>query len=59
MIVKYEFKDKSFIAMEGSDIKYWFNTGLPDYEGTLDSFAEAFPLHMQELIKNKVVKIKT
>lgn len=59
MILEFTFKDNAFAEIQGSDIKYWISSGLPDYTGSLDGFAELFPLHMAELIAKKAVKIKS
>lgn len=59
MILEFTFKDSAFAEIQGSDIKYWIGSGLPDYTGPLDGFAELFPKHMAELIAKKAVKIKS
>ena len=59
MILEFTFKDNAFAEITGPNIKYWCAEGLPDFEGSLDAFADAFPLHMCELITKKAVKIKS
>lgn len=59
MILEFTFKNNAYAEITGPNIKYWCAEGLPDFEGSLDGFAEAFPIHMAELIAKKAVKIKT
>lgn len=59
MILEFTFKDNAFAEITGPNIKYWCAEGLPDFEGSLYDFADAFPLHMSELIAKKAVKIKS
>ena len=59
MILEFNFKDKAFAEIQGNNIKFWASEGLPSYEGSLDGFAEPFPLHMAELITNKAVKFRS
>lgn len=58
MIIEYTFKDNAFAEVSGSSIKFWENTGLPNYEGSLDGFMLEYTHYMQELINNKVVRFK-
>ena len=58
MIVEFTFKDNAYAELCGDNIKFWFGTGLPDYEGSLENF-KLFDLeHFQQLLKHKVIRIK-
>jgi hypothetical protein len=57
-IIDFTFPDGSAIEIDGNKVKYWILCGLPDYEGSLEGFANAFPKHMGVLIANHVVIVK-
>lgn len=56
MILEYEFVDNAYAELYGRNIKFWLNTGLPDYEGSLEGFAKLFPKHFAELLTIKIIK---
>lgn len=55
--LEYTFYDGSCIEIDGKQVKYWIMEGLPDFEGDLDGFAKALPLHMEVLFKSGLVRI--
>ena len=58
MTLEYEFKDNAFAELSGGSIKFWLNTGLPDYEGSLEGFKQVHPKYFQMLLDNKIIRIK-
>jgi hypothetical protein len=58
MIVEFTFKDNAYAELFGDTIKFWFSTGLPDYEGSLEGFKAFNHKHFQQLLTHKVIKDK-
>lgn len=58
MTLQYEFTDKSYAELSGDNIKFWFDTGLPDYEGPLIGFELELPEYFQQLVTNKAIRAK-
>ena len=56
-ILDFTFPDGSAVEIDGNKVKYWILYGLPDYEGSIEGFAETFPKHMEVLIANRVIRV--
>lgn len=52
-IINYTTKADGLVQIEGQTVKYWKGTGLPDFEGDLDTFVKMYPDIRDEMVKKK------
>lgn len=55
-VVMYTTKAGGLVTLDGQYIKYWQTTGLPTFEGDLDTFAETYPSIIDEMVKKKFLE---
>lgn len=56
-LLNYTFSDNSYLEEQAcGTFKYWKGEGLPDYEGTFEGFAEAYPDKVACLVRRKIIK---
>ena len=52
-VIHYTTRAGGLVQIDGQTVKYWKGTGLPDFEGDLDTFAETYPDITKEMVKKK------
>lgn len=57
-IIEYVTKNGGLVVLDGQNVKYWANTGLPTYEGGTEGFDELYPEVVTEMEKRRLVSRK-
>ena len=52
-VIHYTTKTNGLVQIDGQTVKYWQGTGLPDFEGDLETFAETYPGIAGEMVRKK------
>lgn len=56
MTLCYETKAGGLVELTGTRMKYWRGTGLPDFEGDIETFGQICPYIVEEMLEAGVIK---